>query len=214
MLKKYLSIAVAVLLIFAFTACGSSTAASSASTSSATNAQQQQGQPEDDGSIRGIVTTISDTQIEIAKMTGGGQGGDGQTPPSGNAPSGTPSASGSAPSGTPSASGSAPQTFMDTSNMEKVQYTINSSTKIVKQTALGNSTDTQSSGQQATESEASISDITAGTMVSITLQDGSDTIAAKIVITQGMGGGQGGPQGGQGAPQGGGAQPSASGSPS
>jgi hypothetical protein len=207
MLKKSLSIAVAVLLIFAFSACGSSTAANSTGTSSATNAQQQQGQPQDDGSIRGIVTIISNTQIEIAKMTGGGQGGgqggDGQTPPSG-----------SAPSGTPSASGSAPQTFMDTSNMEKVQYTINSSTKIVKQTALGNSTDTQSSGQQATESEASISDITTGTMVSITLQDGSDTIAAKIVITQGMGGGQGGPQGGQGAPQGGGAQPSASGSPS
>jgi flagellar hook-basal body complex protein FliE len=193
MLKKFFSMAVCMMLIFAITACSSSQ-------NTATQSQAQ-GRMQDDGSIRGIVTSISSTQIEIAKMSGrsegGGQDGQGnrerQNPPSGS----------SAPSGTPSASGSAPQASMDTSNMEKSSYTIDSNTKIVKRT-FANSTNNQSGGQQqATETEAGISDITTGTMVSVTLQDGSDTKAAKIVITEGMGGGRGGgnrPQQGSSSP--------------
>ena len=213
MLKKVVSIASAVVLIFAFTVCS----AAGTNTSAQTSAQGQA--PQDDGSIRGIITSVSDTQIEIAKMNGGGPGGqqggqNSQNPPaqpSGSAPQGSPDASGSAPAqASPSSSGSSTsQGTPDTSNMEKVKYTINSSTKIIKQTFSdnGQSGDQSKEKQQPTETEASISDIQTGTMVTITLEEGSTTVAAKIVITEGNGGPGGNP------PQGnnnGNAQPSAS----
>lgn len=160
----------AALLVFAFTACSPANPG-------------QHGQRADGGSIRGIVTAVSASSIEIAKMENGNRQGN---PPPG-APSGTPGGSpnrqppnnGQAPGGNPQA-----QSSPDTSKMEKATYTIDASTQIVKQEFE------QGTGQsKATPNKtaAGISDIQQGTMVTITLKAGSDKAAAKIVIMQGFG---------------------------
>ena len=187
-MKKTVILALAMALVLIFSACGAQAAGQSAQNNSS-------------GGSRGIVTAVSDNQIEIAKMEGGNRQGNAR-------PSGDNQNGGARPSGQPSG-GSGAQPSMDTSKMEKVKYTIDSNTKIIlrkfetQDNQSQNQNQNQSQGQRqmpkTTETAGTISDITTGTVVEITTQQGKDSLAAEIIITSGMGL-RGNPQ--QGAPSG------------
>jgi hypothetical protein len=176
--KSLLALSIA-LIVLAFTACGSP---------GGSNNSSGNGSRQNDGSIRGIVTAVSGNSVEIALMQGGRQNGD-SPQGTGNPPQGSGGnrRQGNG-DGTPPSGSFRPQGSMDLSNAEKKQYTVDANTKIVKREFSGRNGQGQNQGQNqgnVTETSASLSDITAGTMVSITLRNGSDSIADKISITSG-----------------------------
>jgi len=164
-LKSRLLALCIVLSVLAFSAC-----------SPAVNSDRNAGNSRtDDGSVRGIVTSVSSDVIEIALMQGNRAGG--------NAPQRT-GDRGNLPSDSPQPDGSTrPQGSMDLSNAEKVQYTIDANTKIVKMEFSGQGGQSQGQNQgNVLETAAGISDVTNGVTVSITPRSGSDRTADKIVI--------------------------------
>ncbi len=180
--KRIAAVALSCVLLLAAGGC-------KATTGTGNNAQGNgQNAPQDDGSVRGIVTAVSSDSITIAVMQGmgGGQRPDGSGAPSGSgrpSGSGKPSGTPAAQSGQPDASG-APGGQMDTSNLEKKNYKIDADTKIV---SMGGQDDSKTT-------TLAIGDIAEDTMVSITTKSGDDTTAAQISVMQGGFGGQGGGQ--------------------
>ena len=214
-MKQQKAILIAVLLVsmLLFAACGSTGSQGDVS-AQATNETSQgdtAGQPSQDTAattgnqnaadslgINGVITEITDNVITIAQnptgSPGNGGGKNGVVPKasegdvSDSTSGGTPPSQGSEPSGQEppvlqpgegDATANNHGGDLDTSTWEKVTYTINDDTKIVKQTA--------GDGAAATETSIDISELTTGTMVTITPDSSDATIASKIVVMEGKG---------------------------
>ena len=189
--QKIILIAILCVSMLVFAACNGTDKTSETSQSGAVT--DTTGNTSDTSSMNGIITELTDTSITIAQNPMGAPGGGGNVEAP-QAPDGTKSAndSGNAPPagdnnslgqkqdnskdfGNPPEGGN-----IDTSNWEKVTYTIDDQTKIMKQVS--------GDGATSTESGISISELAVGTMVRITPRGSDTTIADEILIVEGKGG--------------------------